>query len=264
MSAPQAGETASPASPANAELAGTIALVTGASRGFGRGIATALCAAGARVIGIARDREALQAVRAELGEAFTSVAADVTDPTTAGQLLDEYRPRTLVLNAGANPLNRPLQHHTWQTFSRNWDVDVAQAFHWTRETLLRPLEPGSVVIAMSSGAAIMGSPTSGGYAGANATVRFIAAYAAEESEMAGLGVRYISVLPKLSPTGVGAGGVVAYAARYAAGDVAAYLQKLGPTLTPEQVGEAITALATDRSLNLPAYMLTPAGLTAAS
>jgi NAD(P)-dependent dehydrogenase (short-subunit alcohol dehydrogenase family) len=246
--------------PAAAGLAGTTALVTGASRGFGRAIAAALCSAGAAVIGVARDRTALDQVRAELGEAFTSVAADVTDPTVAGHLIDEYAPRILVLNAGAAPLNRPLQHHTWQTFSRNWEVDVAQAFHWTREALLRPLDPGSVVIAMSSGAAVMGSPTSGGYAGANATVRFISAYAAEESERAGLGIRFVAVLPKLTPTGVGAAGVTAYAARYAEGDVAAYLDSLGPTLTPEQVGLAIAGLAADGDADQPAYMLSPAGL----
>jgi NADP-dependent 3-hydroxy acid dehydrogenase YdfG len=162
-------------------------LVTGASRGFGRAIAKALCTAGATVVGVARDRTALEDVQATLGEAFTWVAADVTDPTVAGQLIDEDAPRILVLNAGARRLNRPIQYHTWRTFSRNWEVDVAQAFHWAREALLRPLDEGSVVIAMSSGAAVMGSPTSGGYAGANATVRFISAYAAEESERAGGG-----------------------------------------------------------------------------
>ena len=37
------------------ELAGATALVTGASRGFGRGIAAALSKAGVQVIGVARD-----------------------------------------------------------------------------------------------------------------------------------------------------------------------------------------------------------------
>ncbi len=36
-------------------IAGATALVTGASRGFGRGIATALSQAGAQVAGVARD-----------------------------------------------------------------------------------------------------------------------------------------------------------------------------------------------------------------
>jgi hypothetical protein len=64
-----------------------------------------------------------------------------------GQLLDKYRPRTLVLNAGATPLVRPIHRQTWQTFSRNWEVDVQHVFNWTREALLLPLEPGSAVIA---------------------------------------------------------------------------------------------------------------------
>jgi hypothetical protein len=38
-----------------------------------------------------------------------------------------------VLNAGAAPLMRPIQHHTWDTFGRNWEVDVRQTFHWIRE-----------------------------------------------------------------------------------------------------------------------------------
>jgi NADP-dependent 3-hydroxy acid dehydrogenase YdfG len=140
----------------------------------------------------------------------------------------------LVLNAGASPLSRPLHHHTWQTFSRNWEVDVAHAFHWTREALLRPLDPGSVVIAFSSGAALRGSPVSGGYAGAKATIRFLTSYAAEESEREGLGIRFISVLQQLtSATELGATGVAAYAARDGV-DVSAVTERLGPAFTPRQ------------------------------
>jgi NADP-dependent 3-hydroxy acid dehydrogenase YdfG len=84
------------------ELAGTTALVTGASRGFGRGIAVALAQAGARVVGVARDGGRLAELRDQLGGSFTAVIADAADPVAAGHLLDEYRPRTLVLNAGAS------------------------------------------------------------------------------------------------------------------------------------------------------------------
>jgi NAD(P)-dependent dehydrogenase (short-subunit alcohol dehydrogenase family) len=133
------------------QLSGTTAIVTGASRGFGRGAAAALAQAGAHVVGVARDAGALEEVREQLGAAFMPVAADAADPVVAGQLIDEYRPRALVLNAGASPLPRPVHSHTWQTFSRNWEVDVQHAFHWTREALLAPLAPGSTVIAVSSG-----------------------------------------------------------------------------------------------------------------
>jgi len=241
-------------------VAGATALVTGASRGFGRGIATALSRAGAQVVGVARDRVPLEELRAELGGSFTAVPADATDPTVAGQLIDAYRPAILVLNAGATPLMRPIQHHTWQTFSRNWDTDVQQAFHWTREAILAPLAPGSIVITLSSGAALRGSPMSGGYAGAKATIRFLTAYAAAESERGALGIRFVSVLPQLTPaTALGAVGVAGYAARQGV-DVATFIEGMGPALTPEHAGKAITDLVTGSGPDQDAYLLTAAGL----
>jgi NAD(P)-dependent dehydrogenase (short-subunit alcohol dehydrogenase family) len=244
------------------ELSGSTALVTGASRGFGRGIAIALTGAGASVVGVARDRARLEELRAQLGDGFTPVAADAADPVVAGHLIDTYRPRVLVLAAGVPPLSRPLHHHTWETFSSNWHTDVRQVFHWSREALLRPLEEGSVVIAFSSGAALRGSPLSGGYAGAKATIRFMAAYAADESERAGLGIRFISVLPQLTPaTELGAAAVAAYAQR-AGQDLASYTENMGPALTPEHSGKAIVDLieAPAPGEGAEAYLLLAAGL----
>ena len=110
------------------ELSGTRALVTGASRGFGRAIAVALSKHGAHVVGVARDPGRLEELHQQLGGTFTPVAADAV---LAGQLRDKYRPRTLVLNAGAASLTRPVHRQTWQTFSRNWEVDVQHVFNWT-------------------------------------------------------------------------------------------------------------------------------------
>jgi NADP-dependent 3-hydroxy acid dehydrogenase YdfG len=118
------------------------AIVTGASRGFGRATAIALVNAGVHVIGVGRDREQLDVVRDEAGAEFTPVAADAADPVTAGRLVDTYRPDILVLNAGAHPLLRPLHKYSWETFSSNWEVDVRHVFNWTREALLAPLDPG--------------------------------------------------------------------------------------------------------------------------
>lgn len=248
----------------SADLSGTTAVVTGASRGFGRGIAGALSHAGVQVIGVARDRAQLEEVHDEIGQSFTPVVADAADPVVAGQLIDAYQPRTLVLNAGAQPLARPVHQHTWETFSRNWQVDVQQVFNWTREALIRPLAPGSTVIAFSSGAAVAGSPLSGGYAGAKAAIRFVASYAAAESERAALGITFVAVLPQLTPaTDLGAAAVAAYAARQGL-DLATALERFGPALTPLQVGEAIVELATEPSRTETAYLLTAAGLATAS
>ena len=243
-------------------LVGTTAIVTGASRGFGRAIATALSAAGAGVVGVARTGALLDEVRSELGDTFTGVVADAADPATASRLIDEYRPRTLVLCAGAAPRMSPLQDQTWDTFSDNWNVDVAQAFHWTRHALRRPLAPGSSVIVMSSGAALNGSPLSGGYAGAKATVKFITSYAAIESQRAGLGISFVSVLPRLTPaTDLGAKAVAAYAERQGV-DVDTFVQSSGPALTAEQVGKSVLEIAGGDPRADGAYLLTSSGMSA--
>ncbi len=243
-------------------LDGTTAIVTGASRGFGRSVASALAAAGAHVVGVARSAARLAELGEELGDGFTAVAADAAEPATARRLIDEHRPATVVLCAGAAPTMSALQDHTWETFSQNWNVDVAQAFHWTRAALNRPLASGSSFIALSSGAALKGSPLSGGYAGAKATVRFITSYAAGESERNGLGIEFVSLLPQLTPeTDLGLAAVQAYAGRQGV-DVDAFVQSLAPVLTSEHVGKAVLEIATGRQRGHHAYALASAGASA--
>jgi NAD(P)-dependent dehydrogenase (short-subunit alcohol dehydrogenase family) len=243
------------------DISGT-ALVTGASRGFGRAIAIALAAAGAQVVGVARDTARLDDLHKTLGGGFVPVTADVTDPTVAGQLVDAHRPDILVLNAGASPLSRPLHRHTWRTFSRTWDVDVQHVFNWTREALLQPLRPGSVVVTMSSGAALRGSPISGGYAGAKAAIRFLTGYAAEESQRAGLGIRFLALLPGLTPgTDLSTAALAGYAERQGLG-VEEFVRRMGPVLSPEAVADAVVSLVSGAEHDRPAYVLTPGGLAA--
>jgi len=242
------------------DLTGSTALVTGASRGFGRAIAASLHGQGATVVAVARNAEPLSSLRDELGDGLIPVEADAADPVVAGTLIERHRPDTLVLNAGAPPLLRPLQHQTWETFSRPWDVDVRHAFHWLREALLLPLRPGSTVVTLSSGAAVAGSPLSGGYAGAKAAIRFITGYAGAESQQAGLGIRFFSLLPRLTPaTDLGSDAVAAYARRDGL-DVDEFLDRFGPTLTPDDVGKATVGLVTSAEHAPGPYLLTAAGL----
>jgi NAD(P)-dependent dehydrogenase (short-subunit alcohol dehydrogenase family) len=241
---------------------GKQALVTGGSRGFGRGIVEALLGAGARVHIVARDRAALEALQADLGERVTVTAADATDPGVIGSLFDTVQPAVVVLNAGASPLQRPLHHHTWESFSLNWDVDVKMAFHWLREALLLPMPPGSAVVVISSGAALTGAPLTGGYAGAKATLRFMAQYAADESCRNGLGIQITALLPRLAPaTGVGGPALAAFARREGVSEEA-FLARLGGAETPEHVGEAVLRILTDPALSgKPALRLASTGLT---
>jgi len=230
-------------------LANKVALVVGASRGLGQGIAQAFTEAGATVIGVARN------------PAPGVIAADGTDPVVAGKLIGEHRPDVLALVAGAAPLLRPIHLHTWESFSANWYSDVRMTFHWLREALLLPLREGSRVIVMSSGAAVMGSPLSGGYAGAKATQRFVAAYAAQESKRLKLGIGISAVLPRLTPaTELGRPAVVAYAAREGMIEQE-YLARIGKPVTPALAGEAFVHLATTADGEGGAYLLTGDGLS---
>jgi NAD(P)-dependent dehydrogenase (short-subunit alcohol dehydrogenase family) len=242
------------------ELSGSTTVVVGASRGLGRGIASAFAEAGAPVVAVARTGSAL----AELATTNANIRTEVGDAADAGvawHLIDHYDPKVLILVAGANPVMRPLQHQTWETFSLNWNTDVKIAFHWLREALLKPLSPGSRVVVVSSGAAINGSPASGGYAGSKATQRFIAGYAQEEAHRAGLDLTVTAVMPRMTPLGdVGKRGVRAYAARSGQTEEE-YLQQMGEPLSPEKAGSALVDLIrADAAATAPGYMLTAAGL----
>jgi NAD(P)-dependent dehydrogenase (short-subunit alcohol dehydrogenase family) len=246
------------------DLSGRTTVVVGASRGLGRGIAGAFADAGATVVAVARSGSALAELAAASANIRTEVA-DAADDAVAWSLLDQYEPEILVLVAGANPVTRPLQHHTWDTFSVNWHADVKIAFIWLREALLKPLPPGSRIVVVSSGAAINGSPASGGYAGSKATQRFIAAYAQDESKRAGLDITVTAVMPKMTPFGgVGRRGARAYAARSGQSEQA-YVQQLGDLLTPEIAGSALVDLVSaDPATVAPGYLLTAAGLQSLS
>lgn len=221
------------------------AVVTGASRGFGRAIAAALVAAGTHVVGIARHEPDLNGVRDELGEGFTPVAADATDEAIVQDVIRTHRPGLLVLNAGAVPHMAPVQEHTWETFSRNWEADTRHVFTWTRAALLQPLAPGSMVVTMSSGAVLGGSPLSGGYASAKAAIRYLRGYAADESQRAGLGIRFVTLLPDMTPDGgIGAVAVAGYAARLGV-DRDTFVKGRGAVLTADQVAKCVVELAGD-------------------
>jgi NAD(P)-dependent dehydrogenase (short-subunit alcohol dehydrogenase family) len=235
------------------------ALVTGGSRGLGRGVVEALVARNMNVVAVARDASRLASVARELG--VRTVAADASDERAAAGLLQDVRPDLLVLCAGAAPLMRPIHLHTWASFSENWETDTKATFAWIREALLLPLAPGSHVVVISSGAALQGSPLSGGYAGAKRAQWFIAEYAATEAERMGLGLRFHCLFPSLNPsTDLGKAAIAAYARRNGVSDEE-YAKRLGPPLTPAILGQAVVDLHEDgERWERLAYRITSAGL----
>jgi NAD(P)-dependent dehydrogenase (short-subunit alcohol dehydrogenase family) len=228
------------------------AVVTGTSRGFGHAIATALTTEGTHVVGVARTPQ---------DSDFTTVTADATDETVAEDLVRTHRPDLLVLNAGAVPHMAPVHEQTWESFSRNWHTDVRHVFAWTRAALRLPLAPGSVVVTMSSGAALGGSPLSGGYASAKAAIRYLRGYGEDESTRAGLGIRFVALLPQLTPLGgVGAAGVTGYAARQGVARET-FVENMAPVLTPDQVAKAVLEIASTPD-GAPEYQVNGTGLHA--
>lgn len=238
-------------------MTGRSTLVVGASRGLGRGIAIAFADAGDSVVAVGRDVVELEELASTTG--ITPEAADASDGSTATRLMATYRPSLIVVVAGARPHSLPLQEHTWETFAVNWNADVKIAFEWLGASLRAPLEPGSDVVVISSGAAVQGSPLSGGYAGAKATQRFITRYAQDESTRAGLGITFTAVLPQITPaTDLGLPAVQAYAER-AGISVEAYLSQFGALLTPAIAGTELVKLVADPT-HPAELLLTGAGL----
>jgi NAD(P)-dependent dehydrogenase (short-subunit alcohol dehydrogenase family) len=243
------------------QLAGTTAVVTGASRGFGRAISVSLAKRGAHVVGVARNQELLAELKAQLGDAFTAEVSDVADPAVARHLIADSRPQIVVLNAGATPPVGLLREQTWEMFSTNWNMDVQHVFNFTQEILTAPLDPGSVVVSLSSGAARAGSPLSGGYAGAKATIKFISSYAGLEAGRLGTKIRFVSVLPLLTTaTRLGKTYTERYAAMAGMSEAQFLDGRFGGTLSAEQVGESIAVLAADDSYSDPAYLVGTTGL----
>src|SRR6266576_4062363 len=150
-------------------------VVTGGSRGLGLGLVEALVAHDASVTVVARDADALESVRARLGVA--TISADVTDEPAARRILAEVRPDSLALNAGTTPPMGRLDQMSWADFTAVWETDVKAGLYWLQAALNLPLKPGSRVLVGSSGAAVNGSPMSGGYGGAKRMLWFMATYA---------------------------------------------------------------------------------------
>lgn len=245
-------------------LSGKKVIVVGASRGIGRAIATAFADAGAKVIAVSRTAASYPTSFEGSGSIHGEIA-DAAEAAVPASIIDRYEADVIVLVAGALPHMRPLRQQTWETFSVNWESDVRVTFHWLREILLKPLRPGSRVIVISSGAALGGSPLSGGYAGAKSTQRFLSAYAQDESTREGLGITFCAVLPRFSPdTGVGRPAVRAYADRTGQ-TVEAFLkatiQSGGPLVSPEIAGAALVGLVQEEAGKVaPAYLLGGDGL----
>jgi NAD(P)-dependent dehydrogenase (short-subunit alcohol dehydrogenase family) len=226
------------------DLKGKSGVVLGASSGVGQATLRALASQGMRVWGVARDHERLaRIVREAPGEAV-AVAEDATRPELAARLFREADPDLVVVCVGARPRLAPVDEQTWESFSLAWNTDVKAAFHVCQEAVRRPLRPGSVVVIVSSGAAIAGSPLSGGYAGAKRMQWFLAGYMQKISDARKLGIRFVTVVPKQLIVGTEIADTASAAYANESGITQEkFMARFEQPLMPEGVADAIVRIA---------------------
>jgi 3-oxoacyl-[acyl-carrier protein] reductase len=135
-------------------LSGQVAVVTGAARGIGRGIATVLAAEGAHVVIADIDADAAQQTADELGEGALGVAADVTDRASvealAATALTAFgRIDILAANAGIYP-STALAGIDDALWDRVMDINVKGALHAIQACTPAMLERGYGRIVLTS------------------------------------------------------------------------------------------------------------------
>jgi NAD(P)-dependent dehydrogenase (short-subunit alcohol dehydrogenase family) len=219
------------------------AVVIGASSGVGLATVRQLVSEGASVIAVARGRDGLDAIGAAFDGVVRSIQADATDASTALRLLREHRPQLVVLAAGARPKMGTLDEFNWETFSIPWNADTQAAFHLLKAALTLPLAAGGTVAIVSSGAAVAGSPLSGGYAGAKRMQWFMTEYAQEVSNARKLGIRFFAVLPRqlIEGTEIGTTAATNYGATQGLSAVEFLKRRWRVPLDADKVASAIVA-----------------------
>jgi len=157
-------------------LTGQVALVTGASRGLGKAIATALAAQGASIAAVARSEEALkdtlEAVRAAGGTA-EPFPVDVADSAAVDAVVEKVSARfgridLLVNNAGVtrDGLLARMKSEDWDTVI---NTNLKGAFNFTRQVgRIMVKQRSGRIVNISSVIGLMGNAGQANYAASKA------------------------------------------------------------------------------------------------
>jgi NAD(P)-dependent dehydrogenase (short-subunit alcohol dehydrogenase family) len=185
-------------------LDGQVAVVTGAGRGIGEGIAHVLAGAGAAVVCAARREHEIEAVAKEIvglnGKAI-AVATDVTDDAALERLAERAvrefgRLDIWVNNAGGSPLQMPLTELPREEWDATLALNVTAIFSATR-IASRRMTAGGRIINISSIAAELVIPGSGHYSAAKAATNMLTRAFAQEL---GPRIRVNCIMPGAVPT----------------------------------------------------------------
>ncbi|OLP53119.1 3-hydroxyacyl-CoA dehydrogenase [Rhizobium rhizosphaerae] len=186
-------------------LDGRHALVTGAGSGIGAAIARTLASAGARVTLAGRQREPLDALAEEIGEAsFVADGFDVTDAAAIARGLDAARAAfgpvsILVNNAGQAP-SAPFEKTSAEMWNHVIGVDLTGVFQVTQAALpaLKAHGEGARIINIASTAGLTGYAYVSAYCAAKHGV--IGLTRALALELAKKGVTVNAVCPGFTDT----------------------------------------------------------------
>jgi 3-oxoacyl-[acyl-carrier protein] reductase len=233
-------------------LEGRVALVTGASKGIGAGIARGLAAAGAAVVvNYATDRRGAEAVVGEIAKAGGRAIAAPGDVSKSadvvGMLAETGRVfgtlDVLVNNAGVyTPM--PLEAVTEDEFHREFDTNVLGPLTVTRESLRHFGPRGGSVINIGSGASRMCPPGYSIYSASKAALDAITGVLAKE--LAPRKIRVNSVNPGATLSeGTRASGLYGVGGEFEKQLVA--MTPLGRIGTPEDIARVVVFLASDDS-----------------
>jgi len=152
------------------KLSGTVAIVTGASRGIGFAIAQRFIADGAKVCITGRDAQALETAVKVLGgsDVAIGVAGKGDDPEHRATVVDTVRDTfgpvsALVNNIGINPVYGPLAGIDLGAARKILDVNVLGTLGWVQEALRAGLADGGSVVNISSVSGVRPAPGIGFY-----------------------------------------------------------------------------------------------------
>jgi NAD(P)-dependent dehydrogenase (short-subunit alcohol dehydrogenase family) len=158
----------------SAELAGRIALVTGASSGIGRATASRLASAGAQVIAVGRDAARLDAAVRDMGALSDVEVTDLAQPDDIAGLMRRVAERhgrldILVINAGVSDAP-DIGALDAASYDRLMNVNVRGAV-FTFVNALPLLADGASVVFVGSVAGRKGQPGDPLYAGSKGFIR---------------------------------------------------------------------------------------------
>ncbi|MEU9113247.1 SDR family oxidoreductase [Streptomyces sp. NPDC048483] len=152
------------------ELSGKVALVTGASRGIGYGIAEALIARGDRVVITGRNEDALKEAAEKLGaDRVIGVAGKAHDEAHQAVAVERAmeafgRVDYLVNNAGTNPVFGPIADLDLGVARKVFETNVVSALGFAQRTWHAwQKDNGGAIVNIASIAGLNASPFIGAY-----------------------------------------------------------------------------------------------------